>query len=75
KKLIILMYIVAGQLVRELKILSIYYNNIIKSRYKNIFIKDSIIIFIIRYYKRYIVSRDIKIIYRYLLYKINKLLV
>ncbi|KAF2175090.1 hypothetical protein K469DRAFT_471988, partial [Zopfia rhizophila CBS 207.26] len=59
--------------VRGLKILSIYYNNIIKIRHKNIFIKDNIIVFIIRYYKKYIVSRDIKIIYKYLLYKVSKL--
>ncbi|KAF2175088.1 hypothetical protein K469DRAFT_611913, partial [Zopfia rhizophila CBS 207.26] len=60
---------------RGLKILNIYYNNTTKSRYRNIFIKDSIIVFIIRYYKKYIVSRDIKIIHRYLPHKVGKLLV
>ncbi|KAF2175246.1 hypothetical protein K469DRAFT_611341, partial [Zopfia rhizophila CBS 207.26] len=63
KKLLILIYIALKQLIKGLKILSIYYSNIVKSRHQNIFIKNSIIIFITRYYKGYIVSRDIKIIY------------
>jgi hypothetical protein len=59
----VLIYIALGQLRKGLEVLSIWYSNIVKGGYCNIFIKDGIVIFVIRYYKGYIVSGDVKIIY------------
>ncbi|KAF2813646.1 uncharacterized protein BDZ99DRAFT_381559, partial [Mytilinidion resinicola] len=63
EKLIILIYILGGQLVQEPKVLSVRHSNIVKGGHYNIFIEDSIVVFITRYYKGYIVSSNIKIIY------------
>jgi hypothetical protein len=71
----VLMYIAGGQLARGPKILSVWYSNTIKGGYYNIFIKDSIVVFITRYYKGYNVSGDVKIIYWYLPRKVGELVV
>jgi hypothetical protein len=41
----------------------VQHSNIIKGRHCNIFIKDSIVVYVMQYYKGYIISRDVKIIY------------
>jgi hypothetical protein len=43
--------------------LSVRHSNTIKGGHRNIFIKDSMVVFVIRYYKGYNVSGDVKIIY------------
>ena len=57
------MHIVLGQPGRGLKVLSIWHSNMVKGGHYNIFIKDSMVVFITKYYKGYAVSKDIKIIY------------
>ncbi len=69
------MYMALGQPGRGLEVLSIWYSNTVKGGYRNIFIKDGMVVFITRYYKGYAVSRDVKIIYQYLLRKVGELLV
>jgi hypothetical protein len=69
------MHITGGQLARGLKILSVRHSNTIKGGHRNIFIKDSIVVFITRYYKRYNVSSDVKIIYQYLPREVSELVV
>jgi hypothetical protein len=57
------MHIARGQPAKGPKILSIQHSNTIKGEHCNIFIKDSIVVFITQYYKRYNVSGNVKIIY------------
>jgi hypothetical protein len=59
----VLMHISSGQPAQGLEILSVCYSNTVQGGYCNIFIKDSIIVFVTQYYKGYNVSRDVKIIY------------
>jgi hypothetical protein len=66
ENLLILIYITGGQPAREPEILSIRYNNTVRGEYRNIFIEDGIVVFITRYHKGYSMSRDVKIIHRYL---------
>jgi hypothetical protein len=63
EKLAVLMHIAGGQPARGPEILSVQHSNTIKGGHCNIFIKDSIVVFITQYYKRYNVSSDVKIIY------------
>ena len=58
-----LVHITGGQIVRGLEIISIRHSNTLKGGHRNIFIKDSIVIFATQYYKGYNVSIDVKIIY------------
>jgi hypothetical protein len=55
--------------------LSVRHSNTIKGGHCNIFIKDSIVVFVTRYYKGYNVSGDVKIIYRYLPREVGELVV
>jgi hypothetical protein len=61
-----LMHIAGGQLARGPEILSVRDSNTVKGGHRNIFIEDSMIVFVTRNYKRYNVSGDVKIIHRYL---------
>lgn len=70
-----LTHIAGKQLAKSLKIISIQHSNTVKSKHYNIFIKDSIVVFIMQYYKGYSVSSNVKIIHQYLLRKVGKLLV
>ena len=58
-----LTHITARQPARGLEIISIWHSNTVKGRHRNIFIKDSIVIFVTRYHKGYSVSSNVKIIY------------
>jgi hypothetical protein len=69
------MHIARGQLARGPKILSVQYSNTIKEGHCNIFIKDSIVVFITRYYKGYNVSGNVKIIHQYLPREVSELVV
>lgn len=57
------MHIARGQPARGPKILSVWHSNTIKGGHRNIFIKDSIVVFVTQYYKGYSVSSDVKIIH------------
>jgi hypothetical protein len=69
------MHIARGQLAKESKILSVRHSNIIKEEHRNIFIKDSMVVFITRYHKGYNVSSNVKIIYQYLPREVGELVV
>jgi hypothetical protein len=75
EKLAVLMHIAGGQPARGLEILSVRHSNTIKGGHRNIFIEDGIVVFIIRYYKGYNVSSDVKIIYWYLPREVGELVV
>jgi hypothetical protein len=57
------MHITGGQPARGLEIISVRHSNTVKGGHRNIFIKDSIVVFATRYYKGYNVSGDVKIIH------------
>jgi hypothetical protein len=57
------MYISGRQLAQELEILSVQHSNTVQGSYCNVFIKDSIVVFVTQYYKGYNVSSNVKIIY------------
>jgi hypothetical protein len=75
EKLAVLMHIAGGQPARGPEILSVRHSNTIKGGYRNIFIKNSIVVFITQYHKGYNVSSNVKIIYRYLPREVSKLVV
>jgi hypothetical protein len=57
------MHISSRQPARGLEILSVQYSNTVQGSYYNVFIKDSIVVFVTQYYKGYNVSGNVKIIY------------
>jgi hypothetical protein len=63
KKLAVLLHISGRQLARGLEILSVRHSNTVQGSYRNVFIKDSILVFITQYYKGYNLSSNVKIIY------------
>ena len=63
EKLAVLMHISGGQPARGPEILSVRHSNTVQGGHRNVFIKDSIVVFVTRYYKGYNVSSDVKIIY------------
>ena len=69
------MHISGGQPARGPEILSIRYRNSSKGEYRNIFIKDGSVVFIMRYYKGYHISGSVKVIYRYIPHAVGLLLV
>jgi hypothetical protein len=75
EKLAVLMYIARGQPARGPKILSVWHSNTIKGGHCNIFIEDSIVVFVTQYYKGYNVSSNVKIIYQYLPREVGELVV
>jgi hypothetical protein len=75
KKLAVLMQISSGQPAQGPEILSVRHGNTVQGSHRNIFSKDGMVVFVTRYHKGYNVSRDIKIIHRYLLRKVGKLVV
>jgi hypothetical protein len=74
-QLLILMHITGRQPARALEILSVRYKNTAKGNYRNLFVKDRLVVFVIQYHKGYAMSGDIKIIYRYLLREVSELVV
>jgi hypothetical protein len=57
------MHVARGQPARGLEILSVWHSNTIKGGHRNIFIEDSIVVFIAQYHKGYNVSSNVKIIH------------
>jgi hypothetical protein len=57
------MHISGRQPTRGLEILSVQHSNTVQGGYRNVFIKDSIVVFVTQYYKGYNVSGNVKIIY------------
>jgi hypothetical protein len=75
EKLAILMHITSGQPIRGPELLSIRHSNTVQGSHRNLFIKDSMVVFATRYHKGYNVSGDVKIIHQYLPREVGKLVV
>jgi hypothetical protein len=75
EKLAVLMHITGGQPARGPEILSVRHSNTIKGGHRNVFIEDSMVVFVTRYHKGYNVSGDVKIIHRYLPREVGELVV
>lgn len=75
EKLVVLMHMTAGQPARATEILSIRHSNTVKGGHRNIFIEDSMVVFVTRYHKGYVASGDVKIIHRYLPREVGELVV
>ena len=75
EKLLILIHISGGQPARAPELLSLQYNNSIKSGLRNIFYENGLICFVTYYHKGYSISNSTKIIHRYLPREIGELLV
>lgn len=58
-----LIYIIDEQLAWASELLNIQHSNIIKKEHQNVFMKDELIMFMIKYYKSYIISENVRIIY------------
>jgi hypothetical protein len=63
EKLAVLMHISGRQPARGPEILSVQHSNTVQGGHCNVFIKDSIVVFITQYYKGYNLSSNVKIIY------------
>jgi hypothetical protein len=75
EKLAILVHVTAGQPARALELLSIQHCNTANSQQQNIYIEDSMVTFVIAYYKGFHASNDVKIIHRYVPREVGELVV
>ncbi len=73
--LLILMHVSGGQPARGTEILSVRHRNTTASGHCNMFVEDGGVVFVTRYYKGFQMSRDVKIIHRYLLREVGELVV
>jgi hypothetical protein len=67
-------YVCTGQPSRAPELLSIRHRNSERER-RNMFINDRIVMFVSRYYKGFYINNDTKVIYRYLLRELGKLVI
>jgi hypothetical protein len=63
EKLVALMHMTGRQPAQTTKILSVQHSNTVKGGHRNIFVEDSMVVFVTRYYKGYVTSSNVKIIY------------
>ena len=75
EKLLILIHFTNNQSTRTSKILNICYCNTTRKKHRNIFVKNKLIVFVTRNYKKYNMKKNVKIIYRYLSREIKILLI
>ena len=75
EKMLMLMHLTGGQLARAPEILSIRHSNTAKGEHRNVFVEEGQVVFVTRYHKGYTISRDVKIIYRYLPREVGELVV
>jgi hypothetical protein len=75
EKLAVLMHIASRQPARGPELLSVRHSNTVQSGHRNLFIKDSIVVFATQYYKGYNISSDVKVIYQYLPREVGELVV
>ena len=74
-QLLILMHIIGRQPARAPEILSVRHKNTVKGNYRNLFVEDRLVVFVIQYLTAYAHSSDVKIIHRYLLREVSELVV
>ncbi len=75
QRLLVLFHIIGDQFARESKILSVRHSNSSKSKHRNIFVEDELIVFVTQYHKRYHVFETIKIIHQYVSRVVDELFV
>ena len=75
EKLAVLVHIVGGQPSRAPELLSLQHINTETNRRRNIFIEDRMVTLVSVYHKGFYASNDIKVIHRYILQEVGKLLV
>jgi hypothetical protein len=73
--LLILIHISGGQPARGPEILSVRHRNTVQGGFRNMFIEDGTVVFVVRYHKGYQMSGDVKIIHRYLPREVGELVV
>ena len=73
--LLVLMHISGGQPARGPEILSCRHRNTAAGSHRNVFIEDGQVVFVTKYHKGEQMSRDVKIIHRYLPYEVGELVV
>ena len=74
EKLLALMHITSEQFDRDLEILSCRHINTTRDEQRNIFVKREMMMYVTRYHKEYSMTKNIKVIHRYLLREMRKLL-
>ncbi len=74
-QLLLLIHLTREQLVRVIELLFVRHRNIIASQQRNVYVKNKIMVFVTRYHKKYSHNDEIKLIYRYLLFFIDQLLI
>jgi hypothetical protein len=75
EKLIMSTHLTGRQPAQGPKVKSIRHSNTIKGEYRNMFIKDSMLVFTTQYHKGYVVSDNVKIIHQYVPRKVSELVV
>lgn len=75
EKLLLLMHITGSQPARVPEILSVRHSNTAKGGHRNIFVENRLVVFVTRYHNGYAISRDIKVIHRYLPREVGELVV
>ena len=75
ERLLLLIYITAGQPGRATELLSLRHINTVHGRHRNIFIENGLVSTVTVYYKGYSVSNSTKIIHRYLPRPVSELVV
>jgi len=74
-QLLLLMHLTGGQLARVTELLSVRHRNTAAGQQRNVYVEDEMMIFVTRYHKGYSRSDEIKLIYRYLPFLVDQLLV
>ena len=75
EKLLMLMHINGEQLARASKILSVRHCNTTRGEHRNVYIENELVVFVTREHKGYSMKGNVKMIHRYLLQKVETLLV
>jgi hypothetical protein len=75
ERLMLVVHFVSGQPARGTELLSILAVNTIHSIYRSIFMENGLVSFVTFYHKGYSISNTIKIIHRYLLASVSKMVV
>ena len=74
-KLLALMHLTGGQPARGTELLSVRHSNTVQGGHRNLFIENSMVVFVCRYHKGYEFKGDVKIIHRYLPREVGQLVV
>jgi len=74
-QLLALMHITSSQPAQGPEILSVRHSNTVQGQFRNLFIEDSMVMFVTQYHKGEQYKADVKIIHQYLPRKVGELVV